>query len=229
MSYDAVLFDHDGVLVDVLSRTQLSDRFAEQGATLLREAGVTPTDSVVETLYLSVSYEEVTGLAERFATDPEQLWRAREDIIDALLTAAVRSGEKEPYEDIEVVDSLSVPTGIVSNNQTRIVEDILRYHGLREQFDTLWAREPQLSSLTRKKPEPTFITEAMNDLGVSNPLYVGDSESDVIAGQRADVDVAFIRREHNRSTTLSVGPTYEIETLATLSSIVGSTDPSESR
>ena len=229
MSYDAVLFDHDGVLVDVLSRTQLYERFSEQSRNRLREVGVDPTGSVFETLYLSVSFEEVTALASQFDTEPSRIWRIREDVIEQLLTAAVRNGEKEPYDDVEVVETLSRPTGIVSNNQTRIVEDVMSYHGIDSQFETVRARDPRLSSLTRKKPEPTFITEAMNDLGVSNPLSVGDSESDVIAGQRADVDVAFVRREHNRTVELSVTPTYEIETLATLSSIVGSIDSSESR
>jgi len=220
MSYDAVLFDHDGVLVDVLSRAQLYTQFSEQSRRLLRDVGVTPSDSVYETLYLSVSYEDVTTLGEQFDTDPAHIWRVREAVIEELLTAAVRNGDKDPYEDVSVLKTLSLPTGIVSNNQTRIVEDILRYHGLREQFDTVWAREPHLSSLTRKKPEPTFITGAMNDLGASNPLYVGDSETDVVAGQRANVDVAFIRREHNRSTALSVTPTYEIESLIAISDIV---------
>ena len=60
----------------------------------------------------------------------------------------------------------------------------------------------------------------MADLDVAEPLYVGDSESDVLAGHRAGLDVAFLRRDHNADATLGPTPRYEVGGLADLVSIV---------
>lgn len=99
---------------------------------------------------------------------------------------------------------------IVSNNQTRIVEAVLDRYDLSDHVDTVRARAPRPESLDRKKPRPAFLEAAMADIGVENPLYVGDSESDVEAGRRAGLDVAFIRREHNADWPLDHDPTYEV-------------------
>jgi len=50
------------------------------------------------------------------------------------------------------------------------------------------AREPTRESLREKKPEPTYLEAAAADLDCLNPLYVGDSEIDIVAGQRAGFD-----------------------------------------
>jgi phosphoglycolate phosphatase-like HAD superfamily hydrolase len=103
-----------------------------------------------------------------------------------------------------------VPCGVVSNNQRRIVASVLAAHGLQDLFGTIRARDPTLDSLDRKKPAPTYLEAAMADLDIERPLYVGDSETDVLAANRAGVDTAFLRREHNADVSLSVDPTYEV-------------------
>ncbi len=85
--------------------------------------------------------------------------------------------------------------------------------GLLLDHDTVRARAPHPDSLDRKKPRPTFLREAMADLAIENPLYVGDSESDSEAGHRAGLDVAYIRRRHNGDAALDHEPTYEVEGL----------------
>jgi phosphoglycolate phosphatase len=44
-------------------------------------------------------------------------------------------------------------------------------------------------------------------------LFVGDSESDVVAARRAGLDSTFVRRRHTRDVDLSVAPTYEVDSL----------------
>jgi phosphoglycolate phosphatase-like HAD superfamily hydrolase len=56
----------------------------------------------------------------------------------------------------------------------------------------------------------------MADLGVSDPLFVGDSESDVQVAHAAGLDSVFLRREHRADYELSVEPTYELSSLAVL-------------
>ena len=54
------------------------------------------------------------------------------------------------------------------------------------------------------------------DLDATEALYIGDSEKDIVAAQRAGVDSVFLRRDHVTDTTLSVDPTAEVPDLWTL-------------
>lgn len=208
--YDGLLLDHDGVVVTLSSMEILREAalgaFAEIGAS-------DPRDADVEAITIRVSEPELCSVADRYDVDPSRLWRARENRIESTLRAETDAGRKAPYEDVACLDRVSVPIGIASNNQTRIVEYVLRTYGLEAQIGTVHARAPTRESLREKKPEPTYLEAAAADLGCSNPLYVGDSESDVIAGQRAGFDTVFLRRSHNRGRRLEVEPTAEAESL----------------
>ena len=209
-AYDGLLLDHDGVLVTFGDSDALRDAAREA----LARAGLPdPPADTVETLRVSVSPTALDRVATRHDLDPATLWRHRDDSIAAALRAEVRAGRKAPYDDVGRLAALDRPVGVVSNNQQRFVEFALDHYDLADGVDTVHAREPTVESLHRKKPEPTYLEAAMADLGVANPLYVGDSESDVVAGQRAGVDTAFLRRPHRNGHRLDVEPTYDLESL----------------
>lgn len=207
MSYDGLLLDHDGVLVRLLDINQLSAA-AERA---LADAGIeSPDKEAIETLTISVSHDAHLALSERLGVDPEQLWHYRDKRVAEVLRDGAKNGTKEPYDDITVLGRVDRPMGIASNNQTELVEHIMSIHGLSDLFGTIRARDPVLSSLEVKKPSPTYLEEAMEDMGVDRPLYVGDSQSDIVAGNRAGVDTAFIRRDHNADVDPNPKPTYDV-------------------
>jgi phosphoglycolate phosphatase-like HAD superfamily hydrolase len=209
--YDGVLLDHDGVLVGLTDHSALR----EAAHSALAAVGVTdPSRADVEAITIGVSADELGAVADRHGVAPDRLWQAREDRIDRLMRDRARSGGKAPYEDVEALTAVDRPLGVVSNNQTRIVEFLLAYHGLAEHFGTVRAREPTVESLSVKKPAPTFLERATADLGCSTPLYVGDSESDVVAAHRAGFDSVFLRRDHNADQCLDADPTYDLSNLS---------------
>lgn len=212
-AYDGLLLDHDGVLVELLSRERIAAGLRTHGEPLLQALGVPPEPGLFDAFHVGAERAEIRAHADRHDVDPDALWRCRDDAIETTLRAATRAGRKEPYDDVEALAGLDVPRGVVSNNQRRIVEFVLATHGLDDLFETVRAREPTLASLDRKKPAPVYLDEAAVDLGVERPLYVGDSESDVLAANRAGVDTVFLRRGHNAGTALSTDPTYEAGTL----------------
>jgi phosphoglycolate phosphatase-like HAD superfamily hydrolase len=208
--YDSLLLDHDGVLVTLCSRSTLRaaarDAFADVGVDR-------PAVAAVDDITIRVSPGDLRSVAERYALNPGRLWRAREDRIKDALTSAVETGEKVPYDDVACLESVSVPLGVVSNNQQRIVEHVLEAHGLDHFFETVHARPPTLASLDDKKPAPTYLKAAAGRLGSSNPLFVGDSDTDVIAGQRAGFETALLRRSHNAERDFDVEPTVDASSL----------------
>jgi len=215
--YDSLLLDHDGVVVDVLD----GDAVRRAAREAFEAVGVdSPHDDHVELVAFGPSYDELVAVSDRLGVDHTTLWRHRDDNLAAVLKAAARDGGKQPYSDASVLADLDVPTGIVSNNQQRVVEFIAEQYELTDHFGAIQAREPHVDSLERKKPAPTFLEAVMADLGATDPLYVGDRESDVIAGERAGVDTAFIRRDHNADVTLDREPTYEVGSLDDVAAIV---------
>ena len=212
MSYDALLLDFDGVLVDVLPDEHRLPAFREQIAGELRNRSIgdAEMDDLAATLAHGITFEELAQLSEQTRLPPEDLWRARDDALADVLDRAARDGHKTPYDDVTTLSALEQPVGVVSNNQTRVVESLSDHFGLTEHFGAVRARDPHPDSLKEKKPEPTFLRDTIRELGVENPLFVGDKETDIQAGQRADLDTVLLRRDHNASSQIKTEPTYEV-------------------
>jgi phosphoglycolate phosphatase-like HAD superfamily hydrolase len=219
MAYDAVVFDNDGVLTRLtdweLVRQSIRDTFAEFGA----EA----SDDHVEDV-LRATPERVRRVAGEHGLDPETLWRRREANAAAVQREAMLAGDKPLYDDFDALRALredhGLDLGVVSNNQHETVEHVLDVHGVGDLFSTAYGREPTLSGITRKKPDPHYLDRALSDLRAEEALYVGDSGSDVEAAHNAGVDSAFVRREHRAEYDLSVDPTHEIASLHDLRDLV---------
>jgi phosphoglycolate phosphatase-like HAD superfamily hydrolase len=77
-----------------------------------------------------------------------------------------------------------------------------------------------VAGVERKKPNTHYLDQVMADLGVSNPLFVGDSESDVRVAENAGLDSVFRRRDHRADYDLSVTPTYELDSLRGLPTLL---------
>jgi len=226
MNYDAVLFDHDGVLVSVYEDDRRVPAFRERLHDAFRGDDLEPPDrTIVSALSRGMTYDEVLQFSEELGLDPDRLWRYRDETMAEILTEAVRDGWKRPYEDVRTLEEFDVPLGIASNNQKRIVEFVLDECDLAHHFGAVHAREPRLGSLREKKPRPTYIERAMRDLAVSNPLFVGDKPSDIEAGHRAGLDTAFLRRTHNAGVTPDREPTYEVSGLDGVGTILGGDRP----
>jgi HAD superfamily hydrolase (TIGR01549 family) len=203
-TYDAILFDNDGVLVE----TTDYDWLVEAIATSLEPFdGQADEEFIRETIGSDpIPFDR---MASRFGVDPEAWWPEREASVAAIQAEAIRDGRKCLYDDVDAITDLPQPLGIVSNNQHETIEFILDHYDLRDHFACHYGREPTMDGARRKKPDPYYIEQALRDLGTDNALYVGDRESDIIAASRAGIDSVFLRRPHRAELTLDVDPTYE--------------------
>ncbi len=219
MSYDALLLDFDGVVVNVIPDAQRVPAFREKIAEQVAQHGNIDEEVVTELAH-SVSAERLEQLSERTGLEPETLWKARDDALAAVLDRAAVEGKKAPFEDVDALSTVTHPIGIVSNNQHRVVESISDQFDLTPQFETIRAREPHPNSLHDKKPEPTFLHDSARELGIESGLFVGDKESDIRAGQAAGMDTVLLRREHNADIPVEAEPTYEAASLIEVVSLL---------
>ncbi len=219
MRYDALLFDSDGVLVEPPA--------AETQAAATRAAfesiGIAdPDETDVRAIVDGVTDTVLEACCRHYGLDPETFWAARERHDEDSQLAAFCAGDRRVYDDVEAIRDLPEPRGIVSNNHDTTIEFVCRHFGLEPLFECTYGRPMTIESLQRKKPEPYYLERALETLSADTALYVGDSESDLLAAERAGLDSVFVRRPHNRETRLAVEPDYEVRSLTAISSIVES-------
>lgn len=217
--YDAVVLDSDGVLVGLSGPDLLSEAIERT----YRTFGVTePSEADRVALGLGTTPERVRAACDRHGLDPEAVWTRRDRTISALEREAIRAGDKPLYGDVDALSALSTPLGVASNNVHATVACVLEQGGLTDRVGAIQARRPRLDSLTRRKPDPYLLRRALADLGAETALFVGDSESDVAAAERAGIDAALLVRSDREpvDADASVAPEYTITTLTDLPSLV---------
>ncbi|WP_129113096.1 HAD family hydrolase [Halegenticoccus tardaugens] len=217
MNYDAVLFDNDGVLVTLVEYEVLREAAGETFASL----GVDPDPAHVDEMAIGVAPDALAEVCDAYGLDPDEFWPVRDGTASRAQRAEIRAGRKALYDDFDAVRSIDAPLGIVSSNQQETVDFVLDHFGIGDLFGTAYGREPTVESLRRKKPAAHYLERALSDLDTETALFVGDSETDVLAAENAGIDSAFIRRSHRADLRLDAEPTYEIDGLDELLRVDG--------
>ncbi|MFB6108167.1 MAG: HAD family hydrolase [Haloplanus sp.] len=220
MNYEAVLFDNDGVLVELVDREVLR-RATWEAFDALGVADPDPSD--VDRLAVGVTPSVLAAVCGDYGFDPERFWFVRDHVSSHAQRAELRADRVSLYDDFDAVRALDAPRGIVSSNQQPTVEFMHDFFGTRHLFETAYGRTPTVEGLRRKKPDPHYVRRALADLGADpeTTLFVGDSESDVRAAHNAGLDSAFLRRAHRADYDLSVRPTHELAGLDDLLALDG--------
>ncbi|WP_435062250.1 HAD family hydrolase [Halobaculum sp. EA56] len=215
MAYEAVIFDNDGVLT---RPTPIETRRAAVEAAF-RSAGAAPCPEAVDSV-VHGDREAVTAACDRYGVDPESFWARHESCSASTQRTAMLDGRKPLYDDVRsTVEALDRPIGIVSNNQHETIRHLLDVFGLEGRVSVALGREPTLDGFARCKPDPTYLQRALDRIGTRDVLFVGDSNADLLAADRAGVDSAFVRREHRVGYDLATDPTYELDALDDLAAL----------
>jgi phosphoglycolate phosphatase len=215
--YDTVLFDSDGVLV----KPPANETQVEATRAAFQEVGVEDADQqhLIE-IVDGVTVDRLHEICTAYDLEPDAFWEARERHDEQSQLNTFEGGSRNCYEDITAISELSQNCGVVSNNHHSTIKFVLDFFELDRLFDTYYGREKTIDSLDLKKPNPHYLERALADLEAESALYVGDSESDVVAANRAGMDSVFVRREHCRDVELIAPPTYDVNGLHAVTTIV---------
>ncbi|RJT02063.1 HAD family hydrolase [Halococcus sp. IIIV-5B] len=210
--YDAVVFDSDGILVAPPRR----ERQVAAARAAFDDLGIGDVDrETLAGLVTDPNADRIGELAAAYDVDPEAVWNARERHDERTQERAFEDGSRTTYDDVHAIGDIAATRGVVSNNHHATIAFVLDHFDLDHLFETYYGRENGIENLARRKPNPHYLERALADLDAVDDrvLYVGDSETDVMAADRADVDSAFVRRPHREELSLSVSPTYEVADL----------------
>ena len=190
MHYDAVLFDFDGVVVENPSSKRLYDALGRTYETFGR------TGPAAETFQ-----ELMRGDFESIATRCRSLGIKTDSFCAQAAREMVRTqreeverGLRSAYDDVTAMRSLEAPLGIVSDNHPTVVSTLLDRFGLRSLFETVYGCPLTPDGLARRKPDPTNIEAAIDDLEAEAALYVGDRAVDIQAADNAGIDSVLVSR-----------------------------------
>lgn len=183
MKYDSVIFDMDGTLLDTLEDLQ-----SAVNATM-REMGFPErTLSEVRTFVGN----GIKVLVDRSLPEDADEETKESALLFYKVYYSKHTLEKtKPYagvvELLRRLNEENIPCAIVSNKVDPAVKSLadVFFPGLTK------AAIGEKAGIARK-PEPDSVFEAMKLMGVKNPVYVGDSEVDVMTAKNAGIDGIFV-------------------------------------
>lgn len=215
MEYDAILFDHDGVLVEGPSREAIVRAARET----LRSFSVDASAADHVDALAARDASALAGFCRDHGIDTmEFCYRAARNFAREQYRE-LEAGARTVYADVAALRSLDAPLGVVSDNQPAVVEGLLRSAGLFDLFETVRGSPYDPWGIERRKPDPYHIEAALDELDADSAAYVGDRTVDVAAANRAGVDAVLVDRDGDAPA--ASGATARVESIAELPDALG--------
>lgn len=187
-SYDAVIFDKDGVLLDSgLDNFRWKDRNRVKKA---RENGIDLDIEDSVNLVQSHKLNKIENFVDNknlSLRDLEEVEKSVQDTKIELIREGVIWMFPEAKKTLEEID---LPLALATNAPRRVTEFTLEYFDIKEYFVTVKSLsiEPIEEYFKHKKPHPDMIEEIIEENGFENPLMVGDTAADIEAAENAGID-----------------------------------------
>ncbi len=176
--YEAVIFDLDGTLADSV------DLHVEAWRKAMKEIWREPTE------------EEVRKYRENVGKSLRDIMRAIYGEIDEKVFKGVKERKVRYFREMLHLLRPRIPReillelkrryrlGVFTSTNRETARDMLRALGMDGIFEVVVTAD----DVREAKPDPAGIFEVMRRMGVRKVLYVGDTEYDRIAAERAGVD-----------------------------------------
>ncbi|MCU4743227.1 HAD family hydrolase [Natronoglomus mannanivorans] len=215
MSYDAVLFDFDGVLVEPPSSETLQNTLERVYDSFELQR---PTPEEVSA-FVKGNLEAISSRCQQLGVDTDRFCAqaAREAI--RVQREELEAGMRSTYDDIAALCSLEASLGVVSDNHPTALSLVLQRVGVISRFETIHGCPFTPTGFERRKPNPHNLETALVALDVDpeRALYVGDRDVDIEAADNAGVDSAHLTRD---GSSIDRSPTHRLSSLRDLPAVV---------
>ena len=182
-SYDAILFDFDGVLLDS------EPVHCECWAAVLRPLGIRLTWEDYRERWVGVAAREMLRVLAAESRPPldwmelRALYPAKKALFEQRMTA--QPAFHPDLDGLLGALHLRYKLAVVTSSNALEIVPVLEAGGLRHHFDTLVGG----SDVREQKPAPEPYLLAASRLGARAPLVVEDSETGIASGRAAGFEV----------------------------------------
>ena len=200
--FDSYVFDLDGVLVDVRDSYR-REVFEEVGD----ELGRGFSEDEVDRLWYGLGGDRKDILRD-WGFEPRDFW----EVFDAIDTPERRVEHTYAYDDVDVLDEIDGPKGVVTHSPPALAERALEKTGLGDRFEAVVCCSYDLGY----KPEPAPIHACLEQMGASDDaVMIGDSVSDVRGAWNAGLAAAHVDRfGHSVNADMNIESLYEVRDFA---------------
>lgn len=220
MAYSSVIFDMDGVLLNSLVNGEEWKYRAVDRA--LKDKDIDPDDLTQgdkNAVLGDQGYKACLKKSSSLGVDPREIW----SIVAQETTEARREeldeGGFELYpgvkDTIKALHQRDIPMAVISNAPESAVKMMVESFDLKQYFK-FYAGIRNFEDLRARKPHPNHLELAKAELKRNPFIYVGDSDSDLEAAERAGMDSIWIRR----SGDVQSGHSFEADHLSDITEYV---------
>lgn len=218
MSYDAVIFDFDGVLID--SGFDGFQWAVEARKEFIQSNGLEVDEDIVLNGVFVPRDTVLSDIMQRQDLSWQQFRHMEKTVAERKVEMA-STGELELFNDVRpVLDELEIPVAIVSNSYRDYLQAMLVELGIAQYIR--FYNAPSIRNIRdfrdRMKPEPVMINEALERFGTENAVMIGDQIEDVIGANRAGIDSIYI----DRNGAVEEKANYSVESLKDALEIINS-------
>jgi len=193
-NYDGLLFDMDGVLVDV---TKSYRKAIQQTASyfLNRVVSMREVSKIKQRVGMNNDWDATYKLINNSTISYEDVKKVfqsiywREGNIGGLINRETLLISKEQLIKLKITYK---KLGIVTGRPKLEAQFVMERFNLGEIFDILIAKE----DTKREKPFPDPIIRAIDLLKLKNTVYIGDSPSDVVAATAAKIPCIYVGKQN---------------------------------
>lgn len=208
--YDGIIFDKDGVLLD----SSINDFFwiDKVRKSTAEDLGVDMSIEDSHRIVHSKSSKEVEKVLESMDMSWNQLKKIEKQVQNAKMSL-IEEGYIHLFPEARhTLKSIDLPKALVSNAPRETTDFTVDYFDLNPFFEEVKA--PKIDSMKSyfdtKKPNPVMVKEVIREIGLENPVMVGDTSADIEVAENAGIDSILVERYENAG---SLEGTHNVQTV----------------
>src|SRR3990167_3129893 len=183
--YDGLIFDMDGILVDV-SRSYREAIRRTAGYFLKRNVLMTEVDQIKNKVGMNNDWDATYALINKPALSYELV----KSYFQKLYLGGLINNEKLliPKQKLQLLKNKYKKLGIATGRPKKEAGYVIKKNKLEKIFDCVIA----LEDVANSKPAPDSLLAVIKKLDLKQTIYIGDSPNDVIAARSAGIPSIYV-------------------------------------
>jgi len=186
--YDGLIFDMDGVIVDVSKSYREAIR---QTASyfLKRNVSMSEVDEIKNKAGMNNDWDATYSLIN----NPTVIYESVKNYFQKIYLGSLIDNEKLliPKQQLQLLKDKYKKLGIATGRPKQEAEYVINKNNLGKIFNCIIA----LEDVANSKPAPDSLLAVIKRLDLKQTVYIGDSPSDVLAAKAAQIPSIFIGKQ----------------------------------